>query len=190
MSSMITPEFQKLNNTGHLDRSSINEQLNVLENSLNEDIYNVDNRMQQIQEYILELKNQTNYLKALIAAEKDGGKRASLYRLVNNAFELIATFEGLLLKSLDVKHKYRQEFINSVHRKIKLFELELEASDGIGELNAVGLLKMVGLLQKSFDKFAESSNPNVSEDNKLTKEEKDMQNMIESINSNPSFSLR
>lgn len=192
--SIVTPEFQKLNN-GHLNKDSINTQLTNIENALQQDTQLIDQRMVSLQEYILDLKTQTQNIKSIIPSEKDPARRANLYKLINTSLELIATFEGLLLKSLEVKNRYRQEFINSVHRKIKLFEIDLkQIEDSIGELNTVGLIKIVNALQQSFDKFSKN-NTNITSDNidqieDLTDEDKQIAYQIGTINNDEKYSLR
>ena len=99
-----------------------------------------------------------------------------------------------MLKSLEVKNRYRQEFINSVHRKIKLFEIDLkQMEDSIGELNTVGLIKIVNALQQSFDRFSKNNtsiNNNLDNDENLTEEDKQIAYRIDSINNDETYSLR
>ena len=191
--SIVTPEFQKLTN-GHLNKDSINSQLTNIENALQQDTQLIDQRMVSLQEYVLDLKTQVQSIKSIIPSEKDPSRRANLYKLINTSLELIANFEGLLLKSLEVKNRYRQEFINSVHRKIKLFEIDLkQMEDSIGELNTVGLIKIVNALQQSFDRFSKNNTPinnNLDNDENLTEEDKQIAYRIDSINNNETYSLR
>ena len=191
--SIVTPEFQKLTN-GHLNKDSINSQLTNIENALQQDTQLIDQRMVSLQEYVLDLKTQVQSIKSIIPSEKDPSRRANLYKLINTSLELIANFEGLLLKSLEVKNRYRQEFINSVHRKIKLFEIDLkQMEDSIGELNTVGLIKIVNALQQSFDRFSKNNTPinnNLDNDENLTEEDKQIAYRIDSINNDETYSLR
>lgn len=191
--SIVTPEFQKLTN-GHLNKDSINSQLTNIENALQQDTQLIDQRMVSLQEYVLDLKTQVQSIKSIIPSEKDPSRRANLYKLINTSLELIANFEGLLLKSLEVKNRYRQEFINSVHRKIKLFEIDLkQMEDSIGELNTVGLIKIVNALQQSFDRFSKNNttiNNNLDNDENLTEEDKQIAYRIDSINNDETYSLR
>ena len=191
--SIVTPEFQKLTN-GHLNKDSINSQLTNIENALQQDTQLIDQRMVSLQEYVLDLKTQVQSIKSIIPSEKDPSRRANLYKLINTSLELIANFEGLLLKSLEVKNRYRQEFINSVHRKIKLFEIDLkQMEDSIGELNTVGLIKIVNALQQSFDRFSKNNttiNNNLNNDENLTEEDKQIAYRIDSINNDETYSLR
>ena len=191
--SIVTPEFQKLTN-GHLNKDSINSQLTNIENALQQDTQLIDQRMVSLQEYVLDLKTQVQSIKSIIPSEKDPSRRANLYKLINTSLELIANFEGLLLKSLEVKNRYRQEFINSVHRKIKLFEIDLkQMEDSIGELNTVGLIKIVNALQQSFDRLSKNNttiNNNLDNDENLTEEDKQIAYRIDSINNDETYSLR
>lgn len=161
-SKLISPEFQKLNSNAHLDRHQINNQLITIEEALDTDLQNTDIRMNELQLYLSDLKSQIQQLKSLVANEKDPSKRANLYKIINNTLEICATFEGLYLKALEVKHRYRQEFANSIHRKIRLLEIDLEQAESVGELNKVGLVKVVNLLQTSFDKFTKLEQANIN----------------------------
>lgn len=119
-------DLQKFGNDGHLSREQINDQLIAIEHSLSEDIQIIDIRMPEIQLYLSDLKTQLQQLRSMIANEEDPAKRADLYKIMNNSLELSATFERIYLNALDVKYKYKQGFINSIHKKVKLLEIDLE----------------------------------------------------------------
>lgn len=203
--NLVDPEFQKLSTDGHIGRDTINKQLIAVEQTLNTDVNSVDLRLKSLQSYLNDLNGQVLYLRSVVAGEKDTTKRANLYKVINTSLELSASFEGLILKALEVKHKIRQEFINSIHRKIKLLEIDLETVDNVGELNKVGLVRMVNLLQNSFDKFAESNNKEMLEVSNdvnsdeisekessdiLTDEQKEMRKIISGLDTNPTYDLR
>lgn len=187
-------DFQKLDSNGHFNKIQINNQLISIENSLNTDLNNTDIRMQNIQSYIADLGTQIVQLKTMAANEKDPYKRSNLYKVINSTLEICATFEGLYLKALEVKFKFRQEFINAVHKKIKLFEIELDQLETGGELNKVELVKMMNQLQKSFDKYhnvaISNKDNNVNEENELSDAEIQMKKTIENLDKNNKYNLR
>lgn len=191
-SNITEPELQKLNDEGHLNRNQINDQLILIEKSLNSDIQNTDIRMSNIQLYLSDLNTQAQQLKSMVANEKDSGKRANLYKVINNTLEMCANFEGLYLKALEVKYRYRQEFINSVHRKFKLLEIDLEQNEIGSELNKAQLLTFMGKLQNTFDKLVKINNnsDNNDENIELTDMEKALKENIDNMDKNSKYSLK
>ena len=199
MTTMQLPELQKLDDDGHLSRIQINDQLIKIENSLNSDIQNTDVKMGDIQLYLADLRTQLQQLKSLVANEKDPQKRANLFKVINNTLEIIATFEGLYLKALEVKFKYRQEFTNTIHRKVKLFEIDLKEAETVNELNKTQLLTVIGKLQTTFEKLSAMNQVAVNENGelienpdeiKLTDAEEMMKQTLENMDKDSKYSLR
>ena len=199
MTTMQLPELQKLDDDGHLSRIQINDQLIKIENSLNSDIQNTDVKMGDIQLYLADLRTQLQQLKSLVANEKDPQKRANLFKVINNTLEIIATFEGLYLKALEVKFKYRQEFTNTIHRKVKLFEIDLKEAETVNELNKTQLLTVIGKLQTTFEKLSAMNQVAVDENGelienpdeiKLTDAEEMMKQTLENMDKDSKYSLR
>ena len=199
MTTIQLPELQKLDDDGHLSRIQINDQLIKIENSLNSDIQNTDVKMGDIQLYLADLRTQLQQLKSLVANEKDPQKRANLFKVINNTLEIIATFEGLYLKALEVKFKYRQEFTNTIHRKVKLFEIDLKEAETVNELNKTQLLTVIGKLQTTFEKLSAMNQVAVDENGelienpdeiKLTDAEEMMKQTLENMDKDSKYSLR
>lgn len=198
--NVTTSDLQKLDNEGHLSRDQINNQLIAIEKSLNSDIQTTDIRMSEIQLYLADLKTQLQQLKALVANEKDPGKRANLYKIINNTLEIAATYEGLYLKALEVKYRYRQEFTNAIHRKVKLLEIDLDNNESVGELNKTQLLTVIGKLQNTFEKIELQSRPPEineetgeiieSEEIQLTEAEEAMRRNLDNMDKDSKYSLR
>ena len=193
MSQKIVQEIkptplQQLDHEGHFSKQQINDQLIVIENELQIDLRTADIRMQNLQNYISNLSSQTTQLQTMATNEKDPQKRGNLYKIINQTLELCATFEGLYLKAMEVKHRYRQEFNASVHKKVKLLEIELELNDSVGELNKVELLRIVDTLNKNFVKFSESQKP--ESDVELSAGEVEMKQNMDKVSTAPEYDLR
>ena len=180
--------LQQLDHEGHFSKQQINEQLIVIENELQIDLRTADIRMQNLQNYISNLSSQTSQLQTMASNEKDPQKRGNLYKIINQTLELCATFEGLYLKAMEVKHRFRQEFNASVHKKVKLLEIELELNDSVGELNKVELLRIVDTLNKNFIKFSESQNPDSNV--QLSEGEHEMKTNMDRVSTAPEYDLR
>ena len=199
VSNIQVPELQKLDNDGHLSRDQINNQLITIEDALSGDIQATDIKMSDIQLYLTDLRTQLQQLKSLVANEKDPGKRANLFKIINNTLEIIATFEGLYLKALEVKFKYRQEFTNAIHRKVKLLEIDLKQSESVSELNKTQLLTIIGKLQSTFEKINNINNSIADENGELienneefelTEAEEAIRKNLSNMDNNSKYSLR
>lgn len=187
--------LQELNEDGHFTKQQINSQLISIETDLQVDLRTADVRMQSVQTYITDLSTQTQQMRVMVAAEKDPQKRSNMYKIINQTLELCATFEGLYLKALEVKHRYRQEFINTIYKKVKLLEIELQSNDVVGELTKVELMKVVETLNKSFSGLKTYyDNQDSQEQNKdaepLSPQDLEFKDSIEHVNHMPSYNLR
>lgn len=129
---------------------------NVVKSDVIKDIDHVDLRMAQIQSYITALDATVTKTKTALASENDPNKRSKLYGIMNQALEMIATFEGLYLKAMEVKHRYRQDQADFLLKKVKLLEIELRKmdSDDAAGLNTPKLVEMINALQSKLDATA------------------------------------
>lgn len=193
------PDLQKLDDDGHLSKDQINNQLIKIEDSLIGDIQVTDVKMSDLQLYLTDLRTQLQQLKSLVANEKDPGKRANLFKIINNTLEIIGMFEGLYLKALEVKFKYRQEFTNTIHRKVKLLEIDLKTSESVSELNKTQLLTVIGKLQTTFEKLSLKNEITMNDDGEmiensenveLTEAEEAMRKTLDNMDKDSKYSLR
>ncbi len=123
-----------------------------IKTNYNNDINHVDTRLIQIQDYISSLQTQVNNLKNLINNETNPGQRGKFYQILNECLELIATFESLYLKAMEVKFRYRKEQSDFICRKARYIEIELAKlglEDKSQEVNTARLVEMLNNLEKS-----------------------------------------
>ena len=151
---MSNDAIQKLIGPDESDRDGIEDvrpgeeraDFSEVKRNYKQDITHVDSRLTQLQSYITTLNSQAQNLKTLIQNEKDPSKRAKQYQILNECLELIATFEGLYLKAMEVKFRYRKEQTDFIVKKAKYIEIELAkltADDKASDLNTAKLVEML-----------------------------------------------
>lgn len=142
-------DVEKKNNTkSDLDIKSVVE-LDGLEKDIKNDISHVDNRMSDLQMYIILLDSQVKKLEILIK-NSEVEKKGNLYQILNETLMMIARFQQIYQTYLQTKFNYRKEHDNLIYRKIKLIEVDMKTTTG-GDLTPTMLLSLLQELTRNID---------------------------------------
>ena len=148
------PTSEQINNAVDIEilEADISEQkkeFKALEVEFNADIDHVDLRMAQIQGYITTLDSHVAKAKQALVNESDPNKRSKYYGIMNTALSMIAEYESLYLKAMEIKHRYRKDKSEFVLKRVKLSDIDLRKmeSDDASGLNTPKLVEMINKLE-------------------------------------------
>lgn len=93
--------------------------------NLNDDVFTIDQKLNDIQKTLTELDTQITNIKNIINNETDGQRRGKLFGVLNECLELKAKYYDIFLKGSGIKYQYRKEEDDFTHKKLRLINIEI-----------------------------------------------------------------
>jgi len=117
----------------------------ILSNNLTElssDIVKVDNKLSDIDQLILDLKNNVNRAQQLLhtAAQAD---KVNIYKIINASMEMLATYYQTYNKFMELKFRYRSEYDNMSFKTAHFIRVELTKLDKKSDANYYEMIEFL-----------------------------------------------
>lgn len=111
-------------------------------NNLSKDINEVDIKLSELDQIILDLKNTCNRTQLMIQSSK-GSDRTSLYKIVNTTMELLSTYYQTHQRFLELKYRYRKEQDDLTYKTAHFIQIELKKIDSAASASHFDVLDLL-----------------------------------------------